>query len=151
MGAFMCFSEKKMDACFCCFIWLAVSGNWFWLSQNIAKTNSFWPRCICLCRHWDSTAEICVPYMCCRVKLGEGAGVCKSKGCTTPLSFAKFDTAHCWCSLRPSQCTNPGLCGVWPCWRVLPFSWLGMNTLCKLFNVSFAMSKFTLYFVKSNG
>lgn len=39
-------------------------------------------------------AEICVPCIHSAVKLGEVAGDCRSKGDTTLLIFAKFDTAH---------------------------------------------------------
>lgn len=139
METFVCFS-KKMDACFCCFNWLAKSENCFQLSQTIAKKNLFWPSCICLSRHWDFMVAICVPYIHCTVKLGKVAGDCKSKGDTTPLNFAKFDTACL------SQCTNPGLCGVWPCPRLLLFSWLGISALCRLFNVSFAANNFYTLF-----
>lgn len=85
-----------MDAYFCCFNWLAMSENCFWLSQTMAKKNLFWPSCICLSRHWDFTVEICVPDIHCTGKHSQVAGDCKSKGDRTPLIFAKFDTAHCW-------------------------------------------------------
>lgn len=52
---------------------------------------------------------ICMPYIHSTAKLGEVAGARKSKGDTSLLNFAKFDTAHRWCSWSLSQRSDPSL------------------------------------------